>query len=240
MIRSIVCVGLILTLLSTADAVQWEPIPALEHQPFVAATQRLIEALQLSGDPLSDAELAALTNAIQLADPQAAVLAIQRVLDARCLAQVTINPESRVSVIEGHAEKELIQQGWRTFLVKVHNQAGITAQLELSSPQAEPMFQRGTGARERPQSEQELLSPADSMQRFLDLQVYTSQPLKPTLSGLLVEYRMMQLFSRDAGMREATLAFSVGQGTQDLGFRNEIPLLFRCLPAVEVVLGSAT
>jgi hypothetical protein len=29
---------------------------------------------------------------------------------------------------------------------------------------------------------------------------------------------------------EASLAFDVGQGTQDLGFRNEVPILFR-LPA---------
>ena len=52
-----------------------------------------------------------------------------------------------------------------------------------------------------------------------------------------VEYRIVQLFSRDVGKREASLEFHVGQGTQDLGFRSEIPILFECLPSVEVVLG---
>ena len=32
----------------------------------------------------------------------------------------------------------------------------------------------------------------------------------------------MQLYSRDVGKREAKLGFDVGQGTQDLGFRNEV------------------
>src|SRR5690606_26376985 len=63
------------------------------------------------------------------------------------------------------------------------------------------------------------------------------QPLRPTLSGLEVEYVILQLFSRDAGKREAKLEFNVGQGTQDLGFRSELPLLFQCVPAVEVALG---
>ena len=43
------------------------------------------------------------------------------------------------------------------------------------------------------------------------------------LSGLVLEYRIVQLYSRDPGQREATLTFDVGQGTQDLGYRNEVP-----------------
>jgi hypothetical protein len=45
------------------------------------------------------------------------------VLDARCLAGVNINPESRVKVARGAAAAELVQQGWRVFLVKVHRRA---------------------------------------------------------------------------------------------------------------------
>ncbi|HTL18385.1 MAG TPA: CehA/McbA family metallohydrolase, partial [Patescibacteria group bacterium] len=36
--------------------------------------------------------------------------------------------------------------------------------------------------------------------------------------------------------REAKLAFDVGQGTQDLGFRSELDVLFHCVPAHEVNL----
>ena len=35
---------------------------------------------------------------------------------------------------------------------------------------------------------------------------------------------------------EAKLVFDVGQGTQDLGFRNELNVLFDCQPAVKVGL----
>src|SRR2546430_1458911 len=60
------------------------------------------------------------------------------------------------------------------------------------------------------------------------------QPLQPALSGLKVEYRIIALYSRDAGRREANISFNVGQGTQDLGFRNELPVLFTCQPAQPV------
>ena len=66
--------------------------------------------------------------------------------------------------------------------------------------------------------------------------MFDKQPLNETLSGLALEYRIVELYSRDAGKREAKLAFDVGQGTQDLGFRNEVNVLFDCEPAVEVTL----
>ena len=65
--------------------------------------------------------------------------------------------------------------------------------------------------------------------------MYDRQPLRETLGGLKVEYRVVSLYSRDVGQREAKLAFNVGQGTQDLGFRSEVDVLFRCLPARPVV-----
>ena len=71
----------------------------------------------------------------------------------------------------------------------------------------------------------------------MDLAQYQKQPLKPRLSGLPLEYQIIQLYSRDTGRREAKLSFNVGQGTQDIGFRNAVPILFNCVPAVEVALG---
>ena len=42
--------------------------------------------------------------------------------------------------------------------------------------------------------------------RWLDLQMFDQQPLLPKLSGLNLEYRIIQLYSRDAGQREAALS----------------------------------
>ena len=71
---------------------------------------------------------------------------------------------------------------------------------------------------------------------WLELRSYDAQPLGKSLSGLPLEYRIIQLYSRDAGRREAKIAFNAGQGTQDLGFRNEVDTLFTCLPARTIKL----
>src|SRR5205823_8870547 len=39
-----------------------------------------------------------------------------------------------------------------------------------------------------------------------------------------------------AGTREATITFDIGQGTQDIGFRAELPVLFETRPAIAVPL----
>ena len=80
------------------------------------------------------------------------------------------------------------------------------------------------------------MTPALPADAWLDLETFDTQPLQPKLSGLPLEYRIVQRYSRDAGPREAKFAFSVGQGTQDLGFRNEVDLLFSCQPAREIRL----
>ncbi len=67
--------------------------------------------------------------------------------------------------------------------------------------------------------------------------MFDKQPLRRELSGLGVEYRIASLYSRDRGKREAKIGFNVGAGTQDLGFRNSVPILFHCVPAIKVVLG---
>ncbi len=230
---------LLSTTLAFADGPELPLIEGVERQPFVEATKRIATALQFAGAPLPPADAAALDKAMADTDAKRATLEIQKILDKHCLVGVTINPESRVTVAEGAAKKELIQQGWRTFLVKVHNDAGVTAPLKADSPNAEPVYQRGRGARQAPLKEDpNLVRPEQTENRFLDIALYNRQPLQPEgrLSGLKVEYKIMQLYSRDAGRREAKLEFSVGQGTQDLGFRNELSILFQCAPAVEVQL----
>jgi len=72
--------------------------------------------------------------------------------------------------------------------------------------------------------------------KWMDVQMFNKQPMRVHLSGLDLEYRIIQIYSKDAGKREAKLAFDVGQGSQDLGFRNEVNILFNCEPAVEVTL----
>jgi len=205
-------------------------------QPFVASARRLADALANVGTPLPEDVRRRIEAAAGLADEAAAVREVQEALDPLCLALVTINPESRVKVAEGPAPKRLLEQGWRTFLVKVRNEAGVNPPLRVDSPNALPVVAKGKGSRVRPMQDDALPGPEVVADRFLDLYAGARPPLKPTLSGLGVEYRTVEIFSRDAGQREATLAFDIGTGTQDLGFRGEVAVLFDCEPSIPVTL----
>jgi hypothetical protein len=55
--------------------------------------------------------------------------------------------------------------------------------------------------------------------------------MSPRLSGLPLEYRILVIYSRDTGQRSAEISFNVGQGTQDIGFRNDITVVFTAVPA---------
>ena len=232
--RYLIYIGCILlfTFTSVGFTDELNLVPEVEFQPLASATQRLIEALDYLGSPLSEGDLSAIKEALVSDDHKQAIVDIQKILDAYCLTGVNINPESRVKVKEGRANKELMQQGWRTFLVKVHNEAGVTAPLAVESENAAPLYKRSTGSPDPGTT----VPKSDIPHRFLDIEVYSNPPLKASLSGLELEYRIVQLYSRDAGKREAMLGFNVGQGTQDIGFRSQVPILFHCVPAVDVTL----
>jgi hypothetical protein len=213
-------------------AQQAAKVEQVELQPLSAQVKRLVEALDYLGAPLSGADKRALDEASNETDAARARRAIQDVLDKHCLIEININPESRVKVAQGTAKPELVEQGWSTFLVKVHNEAGVTAQLRVESPNALPVYARSNGNPRPPQK----VTPHEVRDRWLDATMFNKPPLKATLSGLEIEYRILQLYSRDPGKREAKLSFNVGQGTQDIGFRNDTDILFNCRPSGDVTL----
>lgn len=221
-VRLTQCGGACVLMFSTIVAQELPLVGKVELQPLGAQVVRVLDALKLLGEPLPAEEDAELRRLAQAPGPVASsVEKIQRILDRRCLLGVNINPESRVKVVEGPAKPELVEQGWRSFLLKVHNEGGVTAVLNVSSPQAGQLANRGPEAAKR---------------RFLDLQMFTKQPLRERLSGLELEYRILQLYARETGKREAKLAFDIGQGSQDLGFRSEIDILFTIQAATRVTL----
>lgn len=215
---------------SSADSL----VLQVELQPLAAQVRRLIETLDYLGAPLSQADKQALERATTQPDTANATRQIQDILDSYCLYEIHINPESRVKVTQAKAKPELVENGWRTFLVKIHNEAGVTAELKAESVNALKVYSRGkSGFATNPRPEQ-TIKPSDVRDRWLDLSLYTKPPMKPQLSGLNLEYRIIQLYSRDAGKREAKVSFNVGQGSQDIGFRNDVDILFTCKPSTEV------
>jgi len=92
---------------------------------------------------LSESDQRALRRELDSTAAADALEHVQQILDRYCLAGVTINPESRVKIAQGPAKPELVEQGWRLFLVKVQNEAGVTAELQAVSPNAKSLFEGG-------------------------------------------------------------------------------------------------
>jgi hypothetical protein len=189
-----------------------EPAPVVQGvspRRFRAQCERLLIAIKKLDAALPPAAVKELERLLvaEPKEPEAFVRAAQKLLDAHCLIRVTINPESRVKAARGLAAAELVRGRPTFLLVKVHNEAGVTQGLKVQGAQ---LIAKGK----------------DDKDRWLQAEIYAGLPPGKALSGQPVEYVLLRLTAHQAGKREATLMFDVGQGTQDLGFRNEVPILF--------------
>ncbi len=200
---------LLAVLNGTAHAQTLPEVDDVSWQPFRAHCRALLAGLDKWSAPLPAETVKAVK---QLLDgepemPRLAIAAIQKLLDRHCLVGVHINPESRVKAARGALRAALVHDQPAYVLVKVHNEAGVTHALSVSSDQAVVAGKKG-------------------VDRWLEASILNAAPFARTLSGERLEYRVLRLTPRQAGKREATLVFDAGQGTQDLGFRAEVPILF--------------
>ena len=219
---------------SNAQPSTSEPV-AVEAQPLAANLMRLVDALEYLGRPLAPDVRAALAAAARAGDAGQ----LQRVIDPHAWLLVHINPEARVRVSRGSAPAILQQAGYTPVIVKVVNEPGGTQVLRIGSPQAGPMYagmSRLSGDRMQQQHLRENENTGRRADRFLEVEMVTAAPMTRSLSGLAIEYALALIYSSEAGRREATISFDVGQGTQDLGFRAEVPVLFDVKPALPVRL----
>jgi len=195
-------------------------------QPFAQQVRQVETSLAYLGQPLAPKDADAINHAIGNANEAAAIEQLEQILDRYALAIVDINAEGRVKVQGGFAKPELVEGGTRIFLVKVINKAGVTAPLTAESPNSLPIFVQSDSSPEPPKK----ISSADTRNRWMGLELYDKDPMSLRLSGLPLEYRILQVYSRDQGQSSAAIGFNVGQGTQDIGFRNEVVVVFTALP----------
>ena len=231
------CLGSISRTIAATDT----PVDA---QPLRAQIRRVVDALTSLGSPLRAGDLQALSAILEHPDSEAVSADIQKVMEPYVLFHVLINPESRVSVTQALAPPKLVQHGWRVFLVEVSNSAEATGKLGCWSTEAladsgqapnSPITATGIAP---PGSSRPVptISAADVEDRWLALEMFDKPPLTPPLSGLPIEYRIIQLYSRDSGRREASIGFDIGAATRDIGFRNSAPVVFTCEAAHPVKL----
>ncbi len=203
---------------------------AVQVQPFISHVVRLKEALGYIGSPLSPEDEQKIEAIRHAAFTEESVQLLQEILDPYCIALVDINPESRVKVEKGQALPHLMQGGWRSFLVKVNNEGRVTGKLEVESPNALLPYNRPFWGRHT----SDPVSPGEAANRFLDAQMYNGGTMNKHLSGMPIEYTIVQLYSKDAGMRDVELGFNVGVSSRDIGFRNTTNILFHIDPAVKL------
>jgi hypothetical protein len=203
------------------------PRPNVALQPLAQQARRLDTTLTSLGQPIALDDRRAIDEAIGARNEEDGVQQIQAALDKYVLATVRINPESRVSVEAGPAKPELVEGGSRLFVVKVLNEAGVTAALRVESPNHGDVFIRSNGSPEPI----EALTTREVRERWAAISIYDKPPMPRRLSSLPVEYVLLEIHSRDSGQRSAQLAFNVGPGTQDVGSRNDVAILFTALAA---------
>jgi hypothetical protein len=231
--------ALALALVSCAcsGVAQGQPLEPLsvEGQPLAANVERLVRALDSIGSPPPADAAAALTRAGAARDSKS----LQNLLDRHVLFAVTINPEERVKVGRGPAPAVLQQAGYTPVVVKIINEAETTKAIRVTSPQSGPMTAGAADLSMARQDQRQLKDgevKGGAPRRFLQVEMMTAEPMTKSLSGLKVEYALALVYSSESGKREATIGFDVGQGTQDLGFRGELAVLFDVRPAIPVRL----
>ncbi len=165
-----------------------------------------LERLKSPLPPETAKQLTALLSA-HPADSAKQAIDVQKLLDPHCLVLIAINPESRVKAVRGPRPAILPFGRAVGVLVKIDNEGGVTHPLRLTGPQL-------IGGGE------------PTAHRWLEATVVQKARSDKHLNGQHVEYVILRLVARQAGKREALLKFNVGQGTQDLGFRAEVPILF--------------
>jgi hypothetical protein len=206
-----------------------------DSQRLASHLTRVLEAMQSLGYPIDDG----IETKLRSVQSRSTAEELQFLFDRYCVATVTINPESRVKAEAGPASLTLQQWAYVPWLIKIVNQGAVKSPIQIESPQAGPSY-RGAALLSMQRQDQLQLRANEakpgSLPRFLHMEWHTQPPMTAIPSGAKVEYAILLVNSSESGQREATLEFSVGSGTQDLGFRAQLPFLMEILPAVPVRL----
>ncbi|MFN5951482.1 MAG: hypothetical protein ACK43N_23540, partial [Pirellulaceae bacterium] len=176
----------------------WPMVDRVDRQPLLAQLARLTDSLNHLGSPFAAEDLRKLEAARGLEDDSQLTIECQKILDRYCLAAVSLGKEGAPEVVKSPAPLELEEQGWRVYLVKVLNPDRSRSRLRITSPNARPLPH----------------SPAEEVaSRWLDVAMFDGQPMTPSLTGLPLEYRVVEVYSRDVGDRTARFDFAAPSST---------------------------
>ncbi len=172
--------------------------PIVEAQPLLLHTERLIEALESVGAPLDAERRARLAALAGETDEAAITRGTEAELDPLCVAAVVVDANGSLTARPRGEPVILEENGWRTVLVKIVNGAGLTGRLRVESPHAHPIPH----------------GPAEEVDnRWMALSVFEGRPLSGTLSGLGLEYRLVQIYGSQTGDKSGVLEFNISDAS---------------------------
>jgi len=178
---------------------------ALVPQPYFAGVNRVLDALAKVGAPV-DAEDARQISTLANQNDTAAVEGAEKILDRYTLARLSLDADGTGSVAAGGAQRTLVEQGWRMFLVRIANPGGRTGNINFGSDSQGPGRMMSFTMAPRAHMGDRLNKAPLIEKMWLMSRIYEAGPAAPgdqprriQLSGMPVEYRIIELFSRDAG-----------------------------------------
>jgi hypothetical protein len=215
--------------------------PELAHQPYFAGVERAVATSRALGAPLASGDEAELV-ALSANEGSDSIERAEAVLDRYTLARVELDREGYGRTSAGAADRVLVEQGWQVFLVRVHNPHRLQRRLLLSTMSVPGLDQANltVGTLSVPKSSAPKPSLFDRAEKASLIQsLWLSAELDTTeeLAGFPLEYRVVQIFSRDRGERSAYIGFSLVDDAQSIKFgRQGTELIFDCLPSRDVQL----
>jgi hypothetical protein len=199
--------------LFAADVTGAAPTPP---QVYFAAVKRALEALAKLGAPVVAAD-AQQIEALAHRNDDVAVHEASMIVDRYTLASLSFNSDGSSHVNEAGAPQTLVEQGWRVFLIRIDNAAGRTDRINFGAgaiPRGAGNMMLGFAFLAQRAHLQDTVNKAPLIERlWLLSQLYESTPMNfdgfsvPSigLTGAPIEFRVLQLFSRDRGRRSAGL-----------------------------------
>lgn len=220
-----------------------EPIPP---QPYFAMVNRAVQALAHLGTPISTADTEQL-DTLTRQNNDAAVSKAEEILRRYTLANLSLRADGAPQIAVGDAPRQLVEQGWRVFLVRVENPREQKGSLVLTSGTRTigNLEIVSKGAAQRTALADVLFKGPMIEKMWLDMELY--EPTSALSGGaevqaiplpeLPVGYHLVQLFSRDHGHRTTNFSLSTLPSSGSTTFHPARRLIeFECLPTHEVPL----
>lgn len=218
-------------------------VSGIVPQPYFAGVKRTLESLAKLGSPVAATD-AQQISALADRDNNAAVDAAEKILDRYTLARLSLGTDGTGRVGVGGAQRTLVEQGWRMFLVRIANPAGRTDNINFASSSQGPGSMMSWTMAPRAHMGDRLDKGPVIEKLWVLSRIHDESPApqgdqaRPIqLLGMPVEYRIIELFSRDVGRRSDK--FTLYDFPKDGGWpydSGHCQFDFDCLPSRPVKL----